>query len=207
MSEVINKFFIVIDFGTTNISIGAYLDQKCIIIKNTNNEMTISPSIIFEDNNFFIINKNELNKKLENYESIIYDIKRLIGLKYDELSQKEFFKNLSFEIFDIDNIPKIKIIKNGKDLLKTIEEICSSIFKEIIKLTENYLAKLGKAIKITKAYIILPKFFSNRQKKSIEFAAILAGIDDPKIVDESFPEMIGYALNQDLFYKKEDNMG
>lgn len=89
--------------------------------------------------------------------------------------------------------------------MKSIEEICSSIFKEIIKLTENYLSKLGKTIKITKAYIILPKFFTNQQKKSIEYAASSAGIDAPKIVDEPFPEMIGYALDQDLFYKKEDN--
>jgi len=92
MSDAINKLFIVIDFGTTNISIGVFLDQNFIIIHNTKNEMTIPSSIIFDDNNFFMINKKELNKKLENYGNVIYNIKRFIGLKYDELIQKEFLK-------------------------------------------------------------------------------------------------------------------
>ena len=200
MNSIPNDDFIGITFGTCKINIGIYLEQKFEIIKTN-----IPPIIIFEHNKINFIDKSNIYQKVDNYENIIYDIRRLIGLNYEELIKKDFYKNLTYEIINDNGIPKIKINNDGKYTNYSVEEICSFIFKGIIKFMENFLSKLGKNIKKANVLITVPKYYSSKKRESIESAVISTGIEKPKIIDEPFGEIIGYALGLDLISENKNN--
>ena len=179
-----------IDLGTSNINIGIYLNNQIKFISYKNK--LCFPSIISLDKESTrIIDNEDIYKNIEEYlANVIYDFKLLVGLNYEELIKKEFYKNLIYEISEINGVPKIKIKSNEKLLYFSVEEVYTLIFIQLIKSTENFILNLGKKIKIKKVFITAPKFFSEQQKKVIETAALSAGIENPKIIDEPFAEIL-----------------
>ena len=188
-----------IDLGTSNIIIGIYTGKNLEIIK-----FKFPSNIVFENGNINIIDNNDINEKRFKYDdNLIYYLKLLIGLDYDELTQKDFFKNLFFELSEINGIPKMKIKINEKVIYYSAEELLSLLLKELKNITENNILKSYKDFKIKKFYITVPKFFSDEQKKSIKSAALSAGIENVDIIDEPFAEMVGYAIGFDLMQGKD----
>ena len=192
-----------IDLGTCNIIVEMYTGKNIEIIKYKE-QLSFPSNIFFDNDNINIIDNNDINKQLDKYnDNIIYYPKLLIGLDYEELTQKDFFKNLFYEISEMNGIPKIKIKINEKVMYYSAEELLSFVFKELKNITENYILKLYKNFKIKKFYITVPKFFSDEQKKSVKSSALLAGIDNFDIIDEPFAEIIGYAIGYNLMNGKE----
>ena len=192
-----------INLGTCNIIIGIYTFKNIEIIRYKD-KLSFPSNIVFDNGNIKIIDNNDINKQLDKYDNnIIYYLKLLIGLDYEELTQKNFFKNLFYELSEINGIPKIKIKINEKVIYYSAEEFFSFFLKELKNITEKYILKSYKNFKIKKFYITVPKFFSDEQKKSIKYAALSAGIENATIIDEPFAEMIGYAIGYDLTQGKE----
>ena len=206
MENISNQCFIGVDYGTINSSIGIYINGKFAIIKNLDEGKIISSTLIFKNNVCLNDGKN-INKENENYNNIIYEYKRIIGLSYKELNEKEFFKYLTYEIIEKDNMPLIKINDNGKDKLYSAQDISSLLFKNIKKEIDNYIYKLGENNILIKVLITVPKYFNDQQKKEINSAAKSAGFESPNIIDEPFAEIIGYSFGLNLIseYSKNEN--
>jgi len=209
-----------IDFGTSNSSSGVYINGAVKIVPNKIGER-ITPSIIlFKTNKKMDQNNKEVTKEeifvgedalcepIGNIRNYIYEIKRFIGLDYEELKESGFMESLNYEIVNEGDIPKVKIESNGQYKYYAIEEISAFIIKKIITSTEDFIAETmdRKGLKIKNAVFTVPSQFTDQQKQSILHAAKLAGIEVPRIINEPTAAALAYGIGKDLTYKPKNNL-
>ena len=119
MEKKQKEYHIGIDYGTSNSCVGIFINGTVQIAPNRLGERTTPSIVSFTEENKAIVGEETISQKLENAKNIIYEVKRFIGLSYEEFQKKDFAKNLNYEVVNIDNVPKIKINLNGTDYFYT----------------------------------------------------------------------------------------
>ena len=175
------KHIIGIDFGTTYSCIGAWTNGGVVIIPNSIGERTTPSVVIFDNKNKVYVGEETLNHLSKKNAVKIYEIKRLIGKKYDEI--KDLINYFPFKVERQKNgvYPIIKIaFDNGETAEYSPESIASLIFKKLISNAEIFLNH-----KINDIIISVPADFSNNQRQAIKFAAeSIPGIKILQIINE-----------------------
>ena len=183
------EYIIGIDLGTTNSCVGVWKNNKVDIIPVPETGDKITPSVVCFTNNEEIVGILSKNKSEQYYKSIIYDSKRLIGKKYNEIDKKEL-EVYPFEIEpDKENNIKIVIKVNEETKKFSPEEISSKILKKLKKDAEVYLGK-----EVEKAIITVPANFTENQRKSTIKAAELAGLNVLKTINEPTAAAVAYSF-------------
>ena len=187
------EYFIGIDYGTSNSSVGIYMNSNVNIAPNRIGER-ITPSIIYfsEDSDKMYIGEEALCHKIER-NNLIYEVKRFIGLSYDEFINNEYAKKLNYNVVNDNGKPKIKVKHNGKEELYTAEEISAFIIKKIIRNAEDFIED-----KINKAVITVPVYFNDQQINGIIEAANLANIKIMRDIKEPTAAALAYGFGKDL---------
>ena len=79
--------WIGIDLGTTNSAVGYLVDQRVEMIENSaDGRLYTTPSVVAysNKNGLVLAGTAALNQKNRNPLNTVYDVKRLIGRRYDE---------------------------------------------------------------------------------------------------------------------------
>jgi molecular chaperone DnaK (HSP70) len=128
-------------------------------------------------------------------DSTIYDIKRFIGrdLNNEEVKKELEKENFPFKIISNkkDNSSLIEVNKNNKIIQFTFEEISSFIIGKMIESAEEYLNK-----KVQKLVITVPANFNDAQRNSTKQAALLAGVEVIRIINEPTAAALAYGLHE-----------
>ena len=204
-----------IDFGTSNSCAGVYINGNVKIVPNRIGER-ITPSVVLfkstkikdKKNNEKIkeeifVGEEALCEPIGDKKNYIYEIKRFIGLDYEDFEESGFKDFLDYDIENIDGIPKVKIDFEGKNKYYSIEEISYLIIKKMLQCVENFIAEIGgKNLKIKNVVFAVPSQFSEKQKLSILSIAKNLGIKNPRIINEPTAAALAYKLGEDLTYKK-----
>lgn len=121
-----------------------------------------------------------------NPKNTVYEIKRFIGRKYDEVLDD--IKLVSYDVVKADNGDiRVKI----EDKLYSPEEISSFI---LAKLKADAEAFLGE--KITEAVITVPAYFNDSQRQATKDAGAIAGLNVLRIVNEPTAAALSYGLDK-----------
>ena len=144
-----------IDFGTSNCCIGAFIDGNVEIIPNDFGEKLTPSYITFTESDILIGNSSK-NQMTRYPSTTIFNIKKLIGRKFNDIEVQENIKYLPFKIIknEINDLIKIKIEIKGEEKEFYIEEILAIIFKKLKQLASNYLNKEVKDV-IIQFHLIL----------------------------------------------------
>ena len=196
MDTIGEEYAIGLDLGTTFSCIGVYRNRKVEIIPNKKDEKT-TPSIVIIGNNLDILVGEDTEENLvKNYDSCIYEIKRLIGRKFSDKEVKKEMEKLPFKIIksNDDDSPMIEIINNGIPITYNPVEISSFIIKKMVQTAEKYLNK-----KISKLVITVPAYFNDSQRKLTKQAAELVGLNVLRVINEPTAAALAYG-----FDKKQD---
>ena len=193
------EYHIAIDFGTSNSCTGIYMNGTVKVAPNKLGERTTPSIVLFSDKSRFV-GEEAINQKADNINNIIYEVKRFIGLNYEEFIEEGFQDYLNYEIENKDGIPKVKLNINGKIEYKSAEEISSLIIKKAVQNAEDFIAETEQieGLKITKAIITVPAHFNENQKNAVRIAANMAGIEIPRIINEPTAAAIAYGIGHDL---------
>ena len=211
-----NEVCVGIDFGTSNTCVGVYINGSVKIVPNRIGERITPSVVLFKENIKKDKNGNEIIKEdilvgeealcesIGNIRNYIYEIKRFIGLDYEEFELSGFKNSLNYEVENIKGQPNIKITINREDKYYTIEDISGLIIKKIVQCTEDFIAETmkKKGLKIKKAFFTVPSQFTDQQKRSIQNAARIAGIEESRIINEPTAAALAYGIGRDLTYKK-----
>ena len=167
-----------IDFGTSNSCSGVYINGNVKIVPNKIGERITPSVVLFKSSKDKDKNNNEVIKEeifvgeealcepIGDKKNYIYEIKRFIGLDYEDFEESGFKKYLDYDIENIDGSPKVKIDLEGQNKYYSIEEISSFIIKKILQCTEDFIAEIGgKGLKIKNAVFTVPSQFTDKQKK------------------------------------------
>ena len=198
------EYCIGIDYGTSNSCVGLYKNSVINIAPNRIGERTTPSLVSFVDDKIFV-GEEILSQKIEE-NNLIYEVKRFIGMDYEELKKNGFDKDLNYDIINHYGKPKIKVNIKGVEQLYSPEEISALIIKKIVSNAEDFINENGLGVKIKKAVMTVPVHFSQNQRDAIRTAARLANIEIIRIINEPTAAALAYGLglDEDLIIEKED---
>ncbi|KAK6204458.1 78 kDa glucose-regulated protein [Scheffersomyces amazonensis] len=179
-----------IDLGTTYSCVGVMKNGKVEILANDQGNR-ITPSYVAFTEDERLIGDAAKNQAASNTKNTIFDIKRLIGLKYnDKIVQKEI-KHLPYGIDKKDGKPVVKIDFKGEEKVFSPEEISGMILGKMKSIAEEYLGK-----KVTHAVVTVPAYFNDAQRQATKDAGTIAGLNVLRIVNEPTAAAIAYGLDK-----------
>ncbi|XP_020209886.1 probable mediator of RNA polymerase II transcription subunit 37c, partial [Cajanus cajan] len=120
------------------------------------------------------------------------DAKRLIGRKYsDPIIQIDKMMWPFNVVADINDKPMIIIKYKGQEKLLSAEEISSMILMKMKEIAEAYLEAQVKDVVVT-----VPAYFNDSQRKATIDAALIAGLNVMRIINEPTAAAIAYGIDK-----------
>ena len=179
-----------IDLGTTYSCVGVWTNNKAEIIPNESGRR-ITPSIVSFIDKKEIVGQQAKDLAFKNIKKTIYDSKRLIGRKYGE-NEVQYDKNyLTYNIVKNNETEGVKIIISESKEEYDPEEISQAILSKMKKMSENYT---NEAIK--DAVITVPAYFNERQRQATRDAAVAAGLNVLRIINEPTSAAVAFGLQK-----------
>ncbi|KAH9548437.1 hypothetical protein CY35_11G087400 [Sphagnum magellanicum] len=180
-----------IDLGTTYSCVGVYKNGHVEIIANDQGNR-ITPSWVAFTDSERLIGEAAKNQAAVNPERTVFDVKRLIGRKYDDKEVQKDIKLFPYKIINKDGKPNIQVkIKDGETKVFSPEEISAMV---LMKMKETAEAFLGKKIK--DAVVTVPAYFNDAQRQATKDAGIIAGLNVARIINEPTAAAIAYGLDK-----------
>jgi heat shock protein 1/8 len=199
--EVEEEIIVGIDLGTTNSCIGVWRKKNLEIIPDKYGNRTIPSAVAFTSKSRYV--GKEAKKQIElNPDNTFYEVKRLIGRKYDDdtvINDKEF---LTYQIDKDkkDNVILKTNLTNHKNSY-TPEELSSILLMELKHMAEDYLKQPVK-----KAVITVPAYFNDAQRQATKDAAEIAGLECMRIINEPTAAALAYGLEKASYTKSGEDL-
>ncbi|MDR1826656.1 MAG: molecular chaperone DnaK [Rickettsiales bacterium] len=177
-----------IDLGTTN-SAMAFMDgSEPKIIENAEGQRTTPSVVAFAANGEQLVGVVAKNQAVTNPSNTIYEIKRLMGLRFDDPKTAEIQKHVPYKIVAGDN-GDAWIDINGKKYAPS--QISAVILGKLKKEAEAYLGE-----KVVDAVITVPAYFNDSQRQATKDAGKIAGLNVLRIVNEPTAAALAYGLDK-----------
>lgn len=185
-----------IDLGTSYSCCGVYKNGAVEIIPMPDGNRTLPSYVCFEP----ITGEIMIGHSAKNMSGIfpkntIYDVKRLIGREYNDITIQEDMKRgaYSYDIINKNEKPIITIEFKGKREEYTPEQISAEVLRYIKKSAEEYL---GHTVK--KAVITCPAYFNNQQRQATKDAGTIAGLEVVRMINEPTASSLAYGLEKKI---------
>ena len=178
-----------IDLGTTN-SAMAFMDgNDPKIIENAEGARTTPSVVAITANGEQLVGITAKNQAVTNPENTIYEIKRLMGLRFDSPAVKEIAARVPYKIVAGDNGDAWVEIEGKK---YAPSQISAMVLAKLKKDAENYLGET-----VTDAVITVPAYFNDSQRQATKDAGRIAGLNVLRIVNEPTAAALAYGLDKD----------
>ena len=161
------------------------------IIANDQGARTTPSYVAFTDSER-LIGDAAKNQTAMNPINTVFDAKRLIGRKFSDPQVQADIKEWPFKVKSGDaEKPMISVEFHGEQKDFSAEEISSMI---LVKMKEVAEAYLGKDVK--NAVVTVPAYFNDSQRQATKDAAVIAGINCMRIINEPTAAAIAYGLDK-----------
>ena len=181
-----------IDLGTTNSCVGFVRNGDVKIIANDTGSRTTPSCVAFTDEER-LIGASAKAQATWNPQNTVYEVKRLIGRKFDDPNLQEKIKNWPFKVIEDKGNPKIAVnfLNQKKEL--TPEEISAMILTKMKQVAEEFAGE-----KVTKAVITIPAYFNDSQRQATLDAGKIAGLEVLRIINEPTAAAIAYGVDRKI---------
>ena len=177
-----------IDLGTTN-SAMAFMDgTDPKIIENSEGQRTTPSVVALTSNGEQLVGITAKNQAVTNPENTIYEIKRLMGLRFDSPAVREIAARVPYKIVAGDN-GDAWVEMDGKKYAPS--QISAMILGKLKKDAESYLGE-----PVTDAVITVPAYFNDSQRQATKDAGRIAGLNVLRIVNEPTAAALAYGLDK-----------
>ncbi|KKA26288.1 hypothetical protein TD95_000081 [Thielaviopsis punctulata] len=188
MADEVYDGAIGIDLGTTYSCVATYEGTNVEIIANEQGNFTTPSFVSFTDKER-LIGEAAKNQAAMNPTNTVFDVKRLIGRRFDDPTVKKDAESWPFKIVDDAGSPKVEVEYLGETKTFSPQEISSMV---LLKMKEIAEAKIGK--KVEKAVITVPAYFNDNQRQATKDAGAIAGLNVLRIINEPTAAAIAYGL-------------
>lgn len=181
-----------IDLGTTYSCVGVCYNSDNVEILTNDQGHRTTPSYVAFTEAERLVGEAAKNQCAMNPENTVFDAKRMIGRKFSDKVVQDDMKLWPFKVVKGDD-EKPRIQVTYKNELKQFrpEEISSMV---LAKMKEYAETRLGN--KVTDAVITVPAYFNDAQRQSTKDAAVIAGLNVLRIINEPTAAAIAYGLNK-----------
>jgi heat shock protein 5 len=178
-----------IDLGTTYSCVGVFKKGKVEIIANDQGNR-ITPSWVAFTDTERLIGEAAKNQASINPENTVYDIKRVIGRRWDDVEVQRDLKHFPFQMVNKDGKPHVQVIYRGEKKVYSAEEISAMILTKMKDIAEAYLGS-----KVEFAVVTVPAYFTDAQRSATKDAGTISGLKVLRIINEPTAAAIAYGLN------------
>ncbi|KAF4841048.1 Ribosome-associated molecular chaperone SSB1 [Colletotrichum siamense] len=188
MADEVYDGAIGIDLGTTYSCVATYEGTNVEIIANEQGSFTTPSFVSFTDKER-LIGEAAKNQAAMNPINTVFDVKRLIGRRFDDPTVKKDMESWPFKVVDDNGSPKVSVDYLGETKTFSPQEISSMV---LLKMKEIAETKIGK--KVEKAVITVPAYFNDNQRQATKDAGAIAGLNVLRIINEPTAAAIAYGL-------------
>jgi len=186
-----------IDLGTTTSCISVFINDKVEVVPDFQTGSRIIPSYVSFAEDEILIGDGAKSNSTMNPKNTIYEVKRLIGRKFNDKIVQNDIKLWPYSVInDGNDKPKINVKYKGEEKSFYPEEVSAMVLKRLKETAETYL---GHPVK--NAVITVPAYFNDSQRQATKDAGIIAGLNVLRIINEPTAGAIAYGLD------KQDNSG
>lgn len=179
-----------IDLGTTYSCVSYMRNGQVEIVPNDQGNRT-TPSWVAFTGEERLIGDAAKSQASSNPMNTVFDAKRLIGRKFSDQEVQNDMKHFPFEVkAGANDKPMIQVEYKGETKTFTAEEISSMVLVALKKSAEDYI---GQEVK--DAVITVPAYFNDSQRAATKDAAMIAGLNPLRIINEPTAAAIAYGLD------------
>lgn len=179
-----------IDLGTTYSCVGVMQSGRVEILANDQGNR-ITPSYVAFTDKERLVGDAAKNQAPSNPHNTVFDIKRIIGLKFKDSTVQNDIKRFPFSVTSKDNKPVINVEYLGEEKQFAPEEISAMVLSKMKEVAEDYLGH-----KVTHAVVTVPAYFNDAQRQATKDAGTIAGLTVLRIVNEPTAAAIAYGLDR-----------
>jgi L1 cell adhesion molecule like protein len=182
-----------IDLGTCMSCVGVFQNGRVEIIPNDQgNRITPSMVSFSKDSAERLVGDSAKSAANSNPTGTLFDIKRIIGLNWDNAELQKDIANFPFKVKnDGNNKPVVEVEFNGETKEFYPEAISAMVLTKMKEVAESFLGK-----KVTDAVVTVPARFQNSSKESTKAACQIAGLNCLRIINEPTAAAIAYHLDK-----------
>jgi len=180
-----------IDLGTTYSCVGVFKNGRVEIIANDQGNRITPSYVAWTDEGERLIGDSAKNQATINPENTVFDVKRLIGRKYNDKSVQSDKKLFPFSIVNKEDKPYVEISLDGKKRQFAPEEVSAMVLVKMKEIAEAYL---GSDVK--NAVVTVPAYFNDAQRQATKDAGTISGMNVQRIINEPTAAAIAYGLDK-----------
>ncbi|MBS1957955.1 MAG: molecular chaperone DnaK [Bdellovibrionales bacterium] len=177
-----------IDLGTTNSCVSVMDGGEAKVIANSEGANT-TPSIVgFLPSGEKVVGQAAKRQAVTNPDKTLFEVKRLIGRKFNSKEVQEFAKVAPFKVVEA---------KNGDAWVRVADrdyspqEISALVLQKMKKTAEDYLGE-----PVTEAVVTVPAYFNDAQRQATKDAGRIAGLEVKRIINEPTAAALAYGLDK-----------
>ena len=180
-----------IDLGTTYSCVGIYRRGRVEIIANDQGNRITPSYVSFTKDGERLVGEAAKNQASLNPTNTVFDIKRLIGRRWDDATVQKDAKLLPYKVVSKDGSPYVEVEVNGKPKQFSPEQISAMILGKMKEIAENYLGE-----EVQRAVVTVPAYFTEGQRKATKDAGAIAGLRVERILNEPSAAALAYGLDE-----------
>ncbi|WP_457626202.1 molecular chaperone DnaK [Persephonella sp.] len=177
-----------IDLGTTNSVVSVMSGGEPIVIANQEGFRTTPSVVSWTKEGEILVGDPAKRRAVLDPENTIYESKRFIGRKYDEVQEE--IKYVSYKVVPDDKGDAAFDVPNAGKIVRP-EEVGAQVLKKLKEAAEAYLGE-----KVTEAVITVPAYFNERQRQATKDAGKIAGLEVKRIINEPTAAALAYGLDK-----------
>ncbi|MGC9239555.1 MAG: Hsp70 family protein, partial [Acidithiobacillus sp.] len=176
-----------IDLGTTNSCVAIMEGDKVKVIENSEGKRTTPSIVAFTEEGEVLVGEAAKRQAVTNPENTIYEVKRLIGRKFDDPEVQKDMKHVPYKIVKADNGDAWVEVRGKR---YSPQQISAYILQKMKKTAEDYLGET-----VTEAVVTVPAYFNDAQRQATKDAGRIAGLEVKRIINE--PTAAALAFGED----------
>jgi molecular chaperone DnaK len=176
-----------IDLGTTNSAMAVMQSGKPEIIANSEGNRTTPSVVAINKNGERLVGQVARRQQVTNSKNTIYEVKRLIGRRWEDKEVQRDLKLMGYEIVKSGNAVKVKM----GDKEYSPEEISAMVLGKLKADAESFLGE-----PVSEAVITVPAYFDDSQRQATKDAGKIAGLEVKRIINEPTAAALAYGLDK-----------
>jgi molecular chaperone DnaK len=176
-----------IDLGTTNSAMAVMEGGKPEIISNQEGSRTTPSVVAVNKGGERLVGQLARRQAVTNPNNTIYEMKRLIGRKWEDKEVQRDIKLLGYEIVKSGNGVKVKM----GDKTYSPEELSAMVLSKLKADAESFLGQ-----PVSEAVITVPAYFDDSQRQATKDAGKIAGLEVKRIINEPTAAALAYGLDK-----------
>ena len=139
-----------IDLGTTNSAVAVMEGDKVRVIENSEGARTTPSVVAYMDSGEVVVGVPAKRQAVTNAKNTIFEVKRLIGRRYDDPAVQSAMTHLPYKIVQADNGDAWVQVQGDRKLAP--QQVSAEVLRKMKKTAEDYLGE-----PVTEAVITVPR--------------------------------------------------